>query len=127
MADIGWIHEILGAMATGDGDKTAAFFAEDGCVDDVGMGLRFTGRRAIAKLQSRAADFSSNARFEVENAMSDGELFAVQWRFIGTRNSNGKAFDYRAASLGQLRDGLITCWSDYWNPAHLTDQVGPWP
>lgn len=91
------------------------------------MGYRFSGRGAIFKLTSLGADFSSDAHFEVENAVSDGEVFAVQWRFIGTRNSNGKSFDYRAASVGQLRDGLITSWSDYWNPVHLSEQVGPIP
>jgi ketosteroid isomerase-like protein len=120
MTDTAWIHEIFDAMAVGDGDKVAAFFANDGFAEDAPSDERFEGREAIAKWVAIGPKLSSDATLPVEGVVSDGERFAVQWRYAGTRNADGKSFDIKGASIVELRDGRITSWTDYYNPAPLS-------
>jgi predicted ester cyclase len=116
MAGFEWVQEFLDAVLAGEGDKCAASFAEDGYLDDVGLSYRADGRDAIAQFLSLMSASGPDARFEIENVVSDGEHFAVQWRLTGTQQSTSKNSSRRGASLGQLRDGLLVSWSDYWNP-----------
>ena len=121
MADTAWIYEIMAAMEARDSDRVAASFAEDGCFHAVPNDVWFRGRAEIAKMISDQSQFSTDQKIEIESAVSDGETFALQWRDTGTFNANGKSFDHRGASVGQLRDGLITRWSDYYDPAVYID------
>jgi uncharacterized protein (TIGR02246 family) len=121
MADTQWIHEVMDAIAAHDGERAAAFFAEDGRFEAVSLNLRRSGRSAIAEMFGPDSDgFYDDHHLEIESAVSDGETFALQWRERGTRNSDGRKFEYRGASVGQLRDGLITSWTDYFDPAQGT-------
>ena len=47
--------------------------------------------------------FSTDERYEVEAAVSDGETFAFQWRSGGTRIADGMKFDYRAQASAHCR------------------------
>ena len=120
MADTAWIYEVVAAIAAHDGERAAAFFAEDGRFEAVSVGLRVSGRSAIADMLGPGSDgFSKDDQLEVESVVSDGEVFAVQWHSRGTRNSDGEKYDYRGASVGRLRDGLVTTWTDYFDPAPM--------
>src|SRR5436190_12395956 len=117
MADTQWIYDVVAAIAAHDGERAAAFFAEDGCFEAVSVGLRVSGPTAIAAMLGAASDaFSKDDQLDVESLVSDGKVFAVQWRARGTRLSDGEKYDYRGASVGQLRDGLISRWTDYFDP-----------
>jgi hypothetical protein len=63
--------------------------------------------------------FSTDERYEVESAVSDGEMFGFEWRSRGTRISDGVQFDYRGAGIGRLHNSLIKHWTDYFDPVHL--------
>jgi uncharacterized protein (TIGR02246 family) len=120
MSETQWIHDVVAAIAAHDGEGAAAFFAEDGCFEAVSVGLRVSGRSAIAEMLGPGSDgFSKDDQLEVESVVSDGEIFAVQWHSRGTRSSDGETYDYRGASVGRLRDGLITSWTDYFDPAPM--------
>jgi ketosteroid isomerase-like protein len=120
MADTTWIHNVVAAIAAHDGERAAAFFADNGCFEAVSVGLRVKGRSAIADMLGPASDgFSRDDHLDVESVVSDGEVFAVQWRARGTRNSDGEKYDYRGASVGRLQDGLITSWTDYFDPSPM--------
>ena len=120
MADTAWIYEFFAACEERDGERAAAFFAEDGYWEAPSLDLRVNGRAALVKACGvEASKFSMDEHIEVESVVSDGEVFATQWRSTGTRNSDGGKFNYRGAGVGRLRDGLITSWSDYFDPAQL--------
>jgi len=120
MADTAWIYDVVAAIAAHDGERAAAFFAENACFEAVSVGLRVTGRSAIADMLGPASDgFSKEDQLDVESVVSDGDVFAVQWRSRGIRNSDGQNYDYRGASVGRLQDGLITSWTDYFDPSPM--------
>ena len=125
MGDVGWLHEMIGYWNTGEGEKVAAYHAEDAYSLDTPLGLRHEGREQIAKQYPTTLAFSSDSHFAIEHASCDEENYTIQWRWTGTWNSNGKPFDVRGASVGQLVGGLITVNSDYWSVSQLIDQVGP--
>jgi ketosteroid isomerase-like protein len=120
MGDTLWIYEVAAAIEAHDGERAAAFFAEDGSFEAVSINLRISGRPALAEMFGPSSDgFSTDEQFEVESAVSDGEVFALQWHDRGTRISDGEKYNYRGASVGQLSDGLITRWTDYFDPAQI--------
>ena len=126
MADVGWINEMVATWNSHDGEMTASFFAPGGCYEDVTFGFLHEGREPIAHMWSVSTrGFSADAHFDVESAVCDENGYAFQWHWTGTHNETGRAFDVQGASIGRLRDGLILHHFDYWNPAHLTDQIGP--
>ena len=120
MADAGWIYEVFAAFEAKDGERAASFFAEDGYFEVPALDLRVTGREALAKMFGvDSSEWSADEHSDLENVVWDGEGFAVQWRSMGTREADGGSFDYRGASVGRVRDGLVTSWTDYFDPAAL--------
>jgi ketosteroid isomerase-like protein len=108
-----------------DGDVAASFLTPDGRWDDVTFGFHHEGREPIIEMWSVSTPaFSSDFRFDVESSVCDDSGYAFQWHWTGTHNESGLKYDVRGASIGRLRDGLIVHHFDYWNPAHLTDQIG---
>ncbi len=125
MADVEWINEMVAAWNAHDGETAASFLAPDGLWDDVTFGFYHEGRGPIVEMWSvNTPAFSSDFRFDVESAVCDDSGYAFQWRWTGTHDESGRTYDVRGASIGRLRDGLIVHHFDYWNPAHLTDQIG---
>jgi uncharacterized protein (TIGR02246 family) len=126
MGDTLWIETMLAMWSAGDGDAVAAYFAPDGVWEDVTMPFRHEGRAAIADMWSRVPkEFSADSEFEVGNPVDDDDRYAFQWRWTGTHDPTGRRFDIRGVSLGVRRNGLIVHHFDYWNPAHLAEQIGP--
>jgi ketosteroid isomerase-like protein len=121
MADTAWIYEVMAAIEARDADTAVAFFAEDAMFHAVPNDAWFRGRAEIAKMFSDQSQFSTDEKVEIETAVCDGDTFAMQWRNTGTRKSNGKRFDHRGATVGERREGLITLWSDYYDPAVYLD------
>jgi uncharacterized protein (TIGR02246 family) len=125
MADVVWIEEMVGAWNAHDGEKAAAFFASDGAWEDVSFGFRHEGRAPIVEMWSVATPtYSSDSQIELVSAIGDETGYGIEWRWYGTHNESGRKYDIRGASIGRLRDGLIVEHHDYWNPAHLSDQIG---
>ena len=117
MADTAWIYKMYSAFDERDMDRFAAFLAED-CIFEI-PGRQIIGRTAIASFLGTTDKFSSDERDEVGSAVCDGEMFAAQWHSYGTRNADGVKFDYRGATIGRLRKGLIVRWTDYFDPAEV--------
>ena len=125
MADVAWISEMLRVWNTFDGERAASYFAPDGVWEDVALGTRHEGRDPIAHMMSvTTPEFSSDAQFELLGAVADETGYGVEWRWSGTHGASGRPFDVRGASIGRLRDGQIVHHVDYWNPAHLSGQIG---
>jgi len=125
MTDVQWIEAMLAAWNAHDGDRVAECFAPDGSWEDVSFGFRHEGRARIAEMWSvESPGFSSDARFDLVSAVVDDSGYGIQWRWSGTHNDSGRPFDIRGASIGLLHDGLVVEHFDYWNPAHVSEQLG---
>jgi uncharacterized protein (TIGR02246 family) len=126
LAETDWIREMVAAWSANDGEKAASFFAPDGSYEDVGAGRLWEGREAVAHMIAvLLGGFSPGSTFDVVSAVCDASGYAFQWRWKGTHQKTGRAFDMRGASIGELRDGLILHHFDYYDLAHLTDQLAP--
>jgi len=122
MGDVGWISEMVATWNARDGERAASFFAPDARYEDVALRFCLEGRQAISWLFSEGVPATSaDGKYEVENAICDDSTYAFQWRWVGTHNETGNAFDVRGAAMGQLRDGLIVHNFDYWTPSQLQD------
>jgi ketosteroid isomerase-like protein len=120
MAGTEWIYELVAAIEARDGERAATYLAEDVVYEVPAAGIRVSGRPAVAMAFSvGSAKFSSEERLEVAAAVSDGTVFAVQWRDSGVRRSDGSRFDFCGASIGQLQDGLVVSMRDFFDPAQL--------
>jgi hypothetical protein len=61
----------------------------------------------------------------VVSSLFDDHAYALQWRWTGTHNDRGQKVDVRGASIGRVDDdGLVVEHFDYWNPAHIDEQIG---
>ncbi len=43
----------------------------------------------------------------------------AEWRIVIERRDSGRQIAWRGMSVAEIRDGLIVCWREYWNPAAL--------
>jgi len=111
------------AWNSADGTRAASFLTEDGWWEDVTSRLRWDPVEFAEAFSVTLPALSSDAHFEVESAVCDENGFAFQWRWHGTHNATGRTFSIRAASVGRLRDGRVEAAFDYWNPAHLAEQI----
>ena len=123
MADVAWIYEMVGAWNACDGTKAASYLTADGHWEDVTSRLAWSPDEFAEAFSVKLPALASDAQFEVESAVCDGVGFAMQWRWYGTHNATGRSFSIRAASVGRLRDGRVEAAFDYWNPAHLAEQI----
>jgi len=114
---------MVAAWSAQDGARAASFMTDDGAWNDVTSRLHFDPAQFAEAFSSTLPALSSDSQFEVESAVCDDSTFGFQWRWFGTHNATGRSFSIRAATMGQLRDGRIVAAFDYWNPAHLAEQV----
>jgi ketosteroid isomerase-like protein len=121
VADTAWIYEIFAAIEAKDGERVASFFADDGYFEIPALEARVSGREALTKLFGvHSSEWpAADEHCDFESVVCDGEGFAVQWRSVGTRKADGGSIEYRGASVGRLRGGLVTSWTDYFDPAAL--------
>ncbi len=124
MAETDWITAMVAAWTAKDGPTAASYFALGGSYEDVPAGRLWEGREAVAHMIGvLLAGFSPSSTFDIVSAVCDDSGYAFQWRWIGTHQKTGRDFDVRGASIGQRHDGQIQHHFDYYNLAHLMDQL----
>ena len=135
MADTEWVGRYLDAWNTHDGSAVAAFMAEDVTYEDLAQGAVYRGRDGVAGYVGATDVWSSDYRFVVVTAQSDGAAYAIEWEMLGTDTGEvggaaptGKPYRIRGASIGTLDgDGRIVTNRDYFNLADYLAQVGLFP
>jgi limonene-1,2-epoxide hydrolase len=55
--------------------------------------------------------------FDVAHIAIDGPLVMAEWRGEIEWRADGRRSAWRGMSTCEIRDGLITVWREYWNPA----------
>ncbi len=125
----------LDAWSSHDGSEVVALMADDVVFEDVPMGVRCEGKKAVAALVAEMAQASDDFRFEFVTEIRAGSGYAGEWVLSGTNTgegaglpATGKSFTIRGLSIGHLApDGRILGNRDYWNMAELLTQVGLLP
>lgn len=59
---------------------------------------------------------------EIHAVVSTGDTVVVERTDVNT--IGGKPVTFRVAAIFEVRDGLISCWREYWDTAHIAKQLG---
>jgi steroid delta-isomerase-like uncharacterized protein len=130
-----WVSEYLDAWNSHNGERVAAFMAEDVSYEDLALGQVHEGRAAIIGFVQASEEFSKDHKFEFVSEQTSGDRYALEWEMVGTNTGDAgglpatnKPFRIRGVSVGTLDpDGKIKHNRDYWNMADYLMQVGVLP
>jgi hypothetical protein len=92
---------------------------------DINLPAAFAGHTGIADMCRLASGILPGAKLEIQQRISSGSTWVIQWQLVGTAGQNKQPFRIDGTSWGTLgKDGKVVSQRDYWNPAHYKDQVG---
>ena len=58
-------------------------------------------------------------RFDIRHLAAHGALVLAEWEIAIANRQDGREIAWSGMSVCEIRDGLITRWREYWNPADL--------
>lgn len=120
------LTDFTAAVESGDGQKLASLFTEDGVYDDVFYG-EFKGREAIAEmLEGLFHRDGENFRWEMIDPVDNGHAGYARWLFSfdsKLEHIHGKRIFMDGVGLFQLRDGFILRYEDCARTAELLEQM----
>jgi hypothetical protein len=78
------------------------------------------GRAAFADLVRRSNAMTRPLRFNVLHlALAGADVVLAEWVITVEHRESGQQITWRGMSRCTIRNGLITEWREYWNPADL--------
>lgn len=123
--------EILEAWNSHDFEKVAAYFTEDGILDDLTMDEPLRGRKAIKEFlegfKAAFPDFQLSQQWRViqgNRVIFEWALEATHMGPLAGNPPTGKKFRNRGVTMYTLQDGLIDLQVDYLDSAPLRKQLG---
>jgi len=130
-----WMSEYLDAWNSHNGEKVAAFMADEVIYEDLALGQVHEGREAVAAFVQTSDDFSKDHQFLSVSELASGDRYTLEWEMVGTNTgeagglpATNKPFRIRGVSVGTLDAmGKIKHNRDYWNMADYLVQVGILP
>jgi steroid delta-isomerase-like uncharacterized protein len=126
------VREWAAAWNTGDPERMAGLFTEDGAYEDHAFQVVFRGKDGIAQWVSITTGAIDDTHVEVTEAFRSGDRIAVQWTFsgkdtaggLGGQPPTGESFSVPAASVFEMEGNKIRRVDDYYNLADLQRQLG---
>lgn len=126
------VREWAAAWNTGDPQRMAALFTEDGVYEDKAFGAVFEGKEGVARWVEITTTSIDDAQVEVHDAFRKGDRIAVRWTFSGTDSAGGlggqpptgRSFSVPAVSVFETKGNKIERVEDYYNLADLLGQLG---
>jgi ketosteroid isomerase-like protein len=77
-------------------------------------------RDAFAALLRASNTATRPVRFDVRHLAMSGDTVLAEWSITIERRDDQRSIAWDGMSVCTMRDGLITQWREYWNPASLT-------
>lgn len=108
----------LDAWLAGDVETYLACWASD-MVFSSPVHRELRGRDAYAALLRQSTATATPRRYEIRHLAVDGDVVLAEWTMAIERRADGKVLTWDGASACAIRDGVITWWREYWNPAAL--------
>lgn len=126
------VRDWAAAWNTGDSQRMAALFTEDGVYEDKAFGTVFEGKDGVAQWVSITTASINDTQVEVHDAFRKGDRIAVRWTFSGTDSAGGlggqpptgRSFAVPAVSVFEMKGNKIERVEDYYNLADLLGQLG---
>jgi uncharacterized protein (TIGR02246 family) len=101
-----------------DMDTYLALFADD-LVLETPMGPPVEGHAAYEKMVRGSQRAIRPVSFEFHEIAVDGPKVLAEWTITLAVRADGRELTYRGMSVGELRDGQIVTWREYYDPADL--------
>lgn len=101
-----------------DIDGYLACFADE-IVMETPMGQAVCGIEAYGELVRRSLKAMRPLSFEFHALAVDGDRVLAEWTIALQRRDNGDVLTYRGMSVGELADGRIRTWREYYDPAFI--------
>ncbi|MFI9509001.1 nuclear transport factor 2 family protein [Nocardia sp. NPDC052566] len=115
-----FIHEWVEAYNEMDFTRFAAMNTDDVVYTVAALGHTYTGRDAFIQHIREYADGVPDRRFTLDQVIADGDLIAVEYRFLGTSSGKvaalppaGTVLKTSFCSVLRLRDGKVAAQTDY--------------
>lgn len=125
------VDEHLAAEARHDPEAAAATYVEDSYYVHVPLGLRFSGRQAVATQYAASFQATPDSEAVIEGETIDGPRMVHWGRFRGTVSGpwlgqapTGRKVDLPFVAIIELRDGKMLGETVYYDLATLCDQAG---
>jgi ketosteroid isomerase-like protein len=107
-----WLREDL--------DGYLALWADDMTFASPSHPEPLRGKAAFSELVRRSNATTRPLRFNVLYlAIAGDDVVLAEWVITVERRQGGEPITWRGMSRCTIRDGLITEWREYWNPADL--------
>ena len=127
----GWARQFVEAFDSHDGSRVAALVARKFRWEDLGAGVVFDDRDALAAFLAVSDQFSKDYRFTLVSEQVNAARYALEWEMMGTNTGpflggppTNKRYRIRGVSIGSFdADGKITANRDYYNAAELAQQL----
>jgi ketosteroid isomerase-like protein len=109
------LQSFTNAVETGDGDKLADCFTEDGIYDDYFFGPSKPGRAAIREMLAHFYEGGANFRWEFFDPVASGRLAYASYRFSYDStlpDAKGARVAFEGISRLELENGKISRYSE---------------
>lgn len=118
-----------------DGSQLAALFTEDGSFEDVPFGMTYRGHEQIAAYAAVNFAASSNLAIPTVAGFATDTWAVNEWTYSGNYTGqypglppgDGQPYSFRGAHVLELRDGMISRVSAYYDLYTILVQVGAAP
>ena len=100
-----------------DADAYLALWAEDMTFRSPVHDEPLREKPAYEKLIRRSLEMVRPVAFTVHHIAVHGDLVLAEWDAEIEWRTDGRRSAWRGMSVCEIRDGLITEWREYWNPA----------
>lgn len=107
------------AWLAGDLDAYLALFAPDLVFQSPAHAEPLVGRDAFEDLVRSSAAHLEPEQFVFTDVVVDGDVVLAEWRITARHRVSGKRIEWWGMSTCTIRDGRITRWREYWNPADV--------
>lgn len=114
-----------------DMDGVTALFTDDCTYEDVTLGVVNHGKEELRQFGSGFLAAMPDVEFRLNSKVAGQDRAALEWTMTGTQTgplgdlpATGKSCTVRGSSVLELRNGLFSRCSDYWDMMTLLKQLG---
>ena len=107
-----------------DVDGYLALWAEDMSFQSPVHAEPLVGKTAYSELIHRSMTMIQPVAFDIYHLAVEDPLVLAEWRAEVEWRADGRRSSWRGMSVCEIRDGLITFWREYWNPADFGVALG---
>jgi ketosteroid isomerase-like protein len=105
------------AWLAADADAYLALWAEDMTFQSPVHDEPLVGKAVYADLINRSLSMIRPVAFNFHEIAVVGDKVLAEWDAELEWKEDGRRSSWRGMSVCTIRDGLITSWREYWNPA----------